>query len=510
MIFDDHEVSNSWYISARWSSRVFARPLGVRVVSNALASYAVFQGWGNNPAAYQPGQPGGVLLDAIARWCDHQFSDGDAADIIRRAVGVPAASDEALEAVDGDMSDPRWHGAEVIPWHYTVPCVPIALNVLDVFTWGRFDLTRAFEPADHLPAAALDRQLAAMPATARVALYVVSSVAIHHRPRTADPADVSNDVLETIGKVVGIAGVTAVAYVAGSALICPAVFSVIVDIIIGVAIAAGVVAFVAWAKLLDGGVPHMDWLDSVIRAEHVDEVGTEFEWHSPAFERLLGRLAALCARPRTADRLARVVFLGGDVHHSFATRLAYYAEEGANPLRAVFVQLVSSPAKYVSDEATSFDDSVFGAWGGWSQRPVGDKTSFVVDRAPWIQHLAPGAHRLTPDPEWRYRIAPVLPDPGPPPVVSTAPAAPTFESLVSGLELHARVTLLPFRSAQLVRTNNVAEFSFTIDPGDPDKLTVRQDVYWWVKSVLDKQPGWFVRTYRTPLQPAPDEMPVLP
>jgi hypothetical protein len=49
MIFDDHDVTDDWNLTARWRDRVHASPAGRRIVANALAAYWAFQGWGNDP-----------------------------------------------------------------------------------------------------------------------------------------------------------------------------------------------------------------------------------------------------------------------------------------------------------------------------------------------------------------------------------------------------------------------------------------------------------------------------
>ncbi|HXJ66707.1 MAG TPA: hypothetical protein VNN79_23355, partial [Actinomycetota bacterium] len=49
MIFDDHDVTDDWNITADWRDHVESLPAGRRIVSNALAAYWAFQGWGNDP-----------------------------------------------------------------------------------------------------------------------------------------------------------------------------------------------------------------------------------------------------------------------------------------------------------------------------------------------------------------------------------------------------------------------------------------------------------------------------
>jgi hypothetical protein len=52
MIFDDHDVTDDWNITRDWYENVNGNPTGRRVVSNALAAFWGFQGWGNQPEAY--------------------------------------------------------------------------------------------------------------------------------------------------------------------------------------------------------------------------------------------------------------------------------------------------------------------------------------------------------------------------------------------------------------------------------------------------------------------------
>lgn len=52
MMFDDHEISDDWNITRGWYDSVRNSPCGRRIVSNALAAYWAFQGWGNNPETF--------------------------------------------------------------------------------------------------------------------------------------------------------------------------------------------------------------------------------------------------------------------------------------------------------------------------------------------------------------------------------------------------------------------------------------------------------------------------
>lgn len=75
-ICDDHEVTDDWNLTARWHANVLGSPLGRTVVRNALLAYTLFQGWGNDPAAFtDPTKPGGTVLSAA----EAMFPQGGAA-----------------------------------------------------------------------------------------------------------------------------------------------------------------------------------------------------------------------------------------------------------------------------------------------------------------------------------------------------------------------------------------------------------------------------------------------
>ena len=54
MIFDDHDVTDDWNFDEYWreSTQNTKNPVGRWIVINALAAYWAFQGWGNDPAAF--------------------------------------------------------------------------------------------------------------------------------------------------------------------------------------------------------------------------------------------------------------------------------------------------------------------------------------------------------------------------------------------------------------------------------------------------------------------------
>ena len=56
MAFDDHEITDDWYIHRQMREDVLGSPLGRRIVTNGLCAYSVFQMWGNTPAQFRAGE----------------------------------------------------------------------------------------------------------------------------------------------------------------------------------------------------------------------------------------------------------------------------------------------------------------------------------------------------------------------------------------------------------------------------------------------------------------------
>ncbi|MBD8530001.1 MULTISPECIES: alkaline phosphatase D family protein [unclassified Massilia] len=52
MIFDDHDITDDWNLSAKWESTAYGHPFSRRIVGNALIAYMLCQGWGNRPDVF--------------------------------------------------------------------------------------------------------------------------------------------------------------------------------------------------------------------------------------------------------------------------------------------------------------------------------------------------------------------------------------------------------------------------------------------------------------------------
>lgn len=106
MIFDDHDITDDWNLSAQWEETAYGHPFSKRIIGNALIAYMLCQGWGNNPDAF------GALLQM--------------------------ASGFSATGQDGYLDSPVQDGLidELLKfqhWHYVLPTSP-ALVVLDTRT----------------------------------------------------------------------------------------------------------------------------------------------------------------------------------------------------------------------------------------------------------------------------------------------------------------------------------------------------------------------------------------
>jgi hypothetical protein len=105
MIFDDHDVTDDWNLHRRWHEHVHGRPLGRRMVQNALAAYAVFQGWGNDPGQFAADRPGGRLLEALGAW---DGREGVTCEAVRARLGLPASDPSAPVRWDYQVDTPSF------------------------------------------------------------------------------------------------------------------------------------------------------------------------------------------------------------------------------------------------------------------------------------------------------------------------------------------------------------------------------------------------------------------
>lgn len=292
MIFDDHDVTDDWNLNVEWCRRVLAadakrpHPLGREVIRNALASYAVFQDWGNDFVRYAPGTVGQQVLAQVARLFTPPAGEpvgiwplDDAARELDRLFGL----DLLPQPVDPTRPHAR-HAAVNAPmkWHYTVDGPQFTVAVLDNRTRRGFAST--FGPPANIAATMIDDQVPSAPLPAgREVLLVVAPLQV----------------------------------------LAPSVFDEIVAPGAYRAFDLGAPGKIGVGR---GGEAMPGLNPDAIESWALDPI---------TFEALLARLA-----PHR-----KVVLLSGDVHNSTATQLSYWRKDEALPSR--IVQFVSSGFKNV-------------------------------------------------------------------------------------------------------------------------------------------------------------------
>jgi len=169
MVFDDHDVTDDWNLGRAWRDQVHTLPLGRRILTNALATYAVFQHWGNDPKRYRDVGFRDVVV-AIAKLFPKRLDE---------FAPVPAAMEQlgglfGLNQPDPEKPPPR------LKWHFTIDGARHRAVVLDTRTRRRF--RSRYLPAGLLTKEAIDDQLPdpalkPMPAGLEV-LVIVSQTAV--------------------------------------------------------------------------------------------------------------------------------------------------------------------------------------------------------------------------------------------------------------------------------------------------------------------------------------------
>ncbi|WP_421555150.1 alkaline phosphatase D family protein [Pseudomonas kitaguniensis] len=106
MIFDDHDITDDWNLSAQWEETAYGHPFSKRIIGNALLAYMLCQGWGNQPDVFVP------LVNQTQALTAHPH--GNHLDA--------GAQDNLLQTL-----------LKFQHWHYVLPTTP-ALVVLDTRT----------------------------------------------------------------------------------------------------------------------------------------------------------------------------------------------------------------------------------------------------------------------------------------------------------------------------------------------------------------------------------------
>ncbi|MEL6456869.1 MAG: hypothetical protein AAFQ91_01285 [Cyanobacteria bacterium J06621_15] len=132
MIFDDHEVTDDWYLNMAWCSRILDKPLGKRILQNGMLAGAICQAWGNTPEQFEKNTNGEELLKATVGWSVSGGVNAIFEEQIARRLGLPSVEDIQQNSQKLPHSDAG------LNWHYIVNGSGYEVIVLDTRTWREF------------------------------------------------------------------------------------------------------------------------------------------------------------------------------------------------------------------------------------------------------------------------------------------------------------------------------------------------------------------------------------
>lgn len=157
MMFDDHEVTDDWYLNPMWRDRVLTNPLGRTTVRNGLVAYALFQGWGNDPVKFESGDNKNLLDEATKLFPPNQ-------------VGPDDAAGNTIDTLLG-LHQRRPDEVPPVKWHYSVKGSRHLLVAIDNRT--RRSFVSRIGPPGNLSPAALAEQIPAGPLPAGLEVLVL-------------------------------------------------------------------------------------------------------------------------------------------------------------------------------------------------------------------------------------------------------------------------------------------------------------------------------------------------
>ena len=157
-IFDDHEVTDDWYLNVAWCNRILNKPLGRRVLQNGMLGYALCQAWGNTPEQFAEGKAGWALLQATELWVLSEGTDSKQEAEITRRIGLPNLA-QITQTHPRRLS----HNPEALTWHYVVTGPKYEVLVLDTRTQREFPGKNDFDFPGLLHEEAYEEQISNVP-----------------------------------------------------------------------------------------------------------------------------------------------------------------------------------------------------------------------------------------------------------------------------------------------------------------------------------------------------------
>jgi hypothetical protein len=163
MQFDDHEITDDWFLHKKARDDTLGDAVGKRIVANGLAAYAVFQAWGNIPARFAAATAGETLLNRLQTWRGKQDSTFDD---ICTAVGLGTGGG--------------------IEWDFSIDFPAHRLLVLDTRTHRGYPSSDPRAAPDLLTSAEITRQVSAYapatPTAAKPVTVVLSPAPVFGHP----------------------------------------------------------------------------------------------------------------------------------------------------------------------------------------------------------------------------------------------------------------------------------------------------------------------------------------
>jgi hypothetical protein len=157
MMFDDHEITDDWFLDRLWVDKASQPTVFRRIVQNGLAAYAIFQGWGNDPSELQATKGGSTLIAGIEGWANNPNDAAQSENLVAR-LGMPIATPGTGAAYGRNPDAVNWH------YSYVDTALPFRVAVLDTRTRRQYGAKKHDAPGLIVPAE-LASQLTAIPAS---------------------------------------------------------------------------------------------------------------------------------------------------------------------------------------------------------------------------------------------------------------------------------------------------------------------------------------------------------
>jgi hypothetical protein len=147
MILDDHEVTDDWNMTSEFCENVYGNVLGMRIIQNALAAYALCQHWGNAPEQFEAAHsPAGHRLLTMFDAASGYQAIADKPEL-QRLLGLHTPDKLRQQtpsfAVYHDVGTRTnladgWVDTDSLLYHYTIEAPAHQIIVTDTRTWRSF------------------------------------------------------------------------------------------------------------------------------------------------------------------------------------------------------------------------------------------------------------------------------------------------------------------------------------------------------------------------------------